>query len=643
MKNYFKPLLVVLLPAFIVSCNDEKVENEGTTTGNLYISEAKPHPGDMIRLKYNLPEGEETQPKVSMNYMLHDRMYPLDIQMNDSSGVMIGQVKIPDSAQAVAFNFNTEGHYDNNHKKGYAFPLYTEEGEPVKGSSASLGSYYYRNGERYGIQVEEDSALAMISGDLDHYPDLVETYDRSYPNMILQNDRKKGMNYVDKRIDYYNQKDSLNQDNYRSIISLYELKKDKAKTDSVRGVAISKYPKGDIAKSKYSSDFYYAKDLDKRQEIYDEYNEKIGEDGSQKDFMLRYLASGYADAGDYDKAMEYAEKISDASSRASLYNHLAWNLAEKGENLDKADTMAGKAVAIVQEQQGQSEKPEYYSENQYKQMLESDLSMYRDTYGYVKFKEGDVKKALDIQEKAVSENSGADVNTRYVQFLLENEKYQEAQEKAEKFLKENRAADMMKQYLATAYEKNKGSKEGYDQYFASIEKVSKENAMKDLKRDMLDEEAPKFTMKDLEGNEIALADLQGKTVILDFWATWCGPCKASFPGMKTAVEKFDDNPNVKFLFVDTFENQKEREKEVSDFIDQHDYPFHVVLDQSTDGSDSYPTASDYGITGIPTKVVIGPDGNIKFKVIGYGGNNEQMVKEIGYMIELTQNKKQPEA
>ena len=83
---------------------------------------------------------------------------------------------------------------------------------------------------------------------------------------------------------------------------------------------------------------------------------------------------------------------------------------------------------------------------------------------------------------------------------------------------------------------------------------------------MLDEEAPQFTLKNLDGETISLTSLKGKTVILDFWATWCGPCKASFPGMQEVVKKYENDENVSLLFVDTFEDGKKREENVAKFI-----------------------------------------------------------------------------
>ena len=172
-----------------------------------------------------------------------------------------------------------------------------------------------------------------------------------------------------------------------------------------------------------------------------------------------------------------------------------------------------------------------------------------------------------------------------------------------------------------------------------LEEKGHQKAKSDIKKMMIDEDASQFTLKDLEGKKVSLEELKGKTVILDFWATWCGPCKMSFPGMQKAVVAHKDNPNVEFLFIDTWESQTPdvRMKEVSEFIDANDYDFHVLMDEKVGDGNSFKVVEDYGVSGIPTKFVLGPDGRIKFKSVGWNGNTDKLAEELAIMIQLTQS------
>ena len=152
--------------------------------------------------------------------------------------------------------------------------------------------------------------------------------------------------------------------------------------------------------------------------------------------------------------------------------------------------------------------------------------------------------------------------------------------------------------------------------------------MEEIRKSMINETSPSFALMDLDGNNVSISELKGKVVVVDFWATWCGPCKASFPGMQRMVNKYRNNPNVRFLFVDTWEKGDDKKKLAADFINANKYTFQVLMDNEDK------VVSMFKVEGIPTKFVIDPKGMIRFKSVGYSGNDEKLVTELTAMIDL---------
>ena len=122
----------------------------------------------------------------------------------------------------------------------------------------------------------------------------------------------------------------------------------------------------------------------------------------------------------------------------------------------------------------------------------------------------------------------------------------------------------------------------------------------------VEEPSPDWTLEDADGKMVSLADLRGNILILDFWATWCGPCRLSMPVINEFVNK-NNLENVKVFSVNVWEKGKQLPTE---FMDKNNYKMTLLF-----GNDDLVSA--YEIKGIPYLCVIDKEGNIRFKETGY--------------------------
>lgn len=127
------------------------------------------------------------------------------------------------------------------------------------------------------------------------------------------------------------------------------------------------------------------------------------------------------------------------------------------------------------------------------------------------------------------------------------------------------------------------------------------------------EPAPEWSLKDDKNETVALKDLRGKVVLVDFWATWCGPCRMVMPEIQKLHEQFGDKGLV-VLGMNTWEGRDKLTPEAADaqavkFKHDNKYTYRGLL-RADDA------AKAYGVSGIPAMFVIGPDGKLVGQWIG---------------------------
>ena len=114
--------------------------------------------------------------------------------------------------------------------------------------------------------------------------------------------------------------------------------------------------------------------------------------------------------------------------------------------------------------------------------------------------------------------------------------------------------------------------------------------------------APDFTVTDAAGNEVKLSDFRGKGVVLNFWASWCGPCKSEMPHFQEAYETYGED--LHFLMVNMSTAFGDTQADAEKLLADNGYTFPVYFDTGAQ------CAYGYGISGIPVTIFIDKDGNL---------------------------------
>ncbi|MEO4054224.1 redoxin domain-containing protein [Solibacillus sp. CAU 1738] len=121
--------------------------------------------------------------------------------------------------------------------------------------------------------------------------------------------------------------------------------------------------------------------------------------------------------------------------------------------------------------------------------------------------------------------------------------------------------------------------------------------------------APDFTLQTLEGDTVSLSDYKGKKIVLNFWASWCPPCKAEMPHMQDYYKKYADKENVVILAANLTYEDGSKDK-VQQFIDSFNITFPILMMGNKE------VVNTYKVISLPSTFMIDTDGRIQHQIVG---------------------------
>jgi thiol-disulfide isomerase/thioredoxin len=626
-KNYLRFI------AALLSCSVGVAGGQGV----LSYEPLHPQTGDTIRISYLLPENYLTVPQGHVVSYRGTRESISEINLDKKESTFRSYIATDSSMTLLALSFKNGEVHDNNSNHGFFIPLY--DGNKVKKNAYYNQARFVDFFGVFKFQLKPDNRLILklLEAEGAVYPENKRLTTSLYLSTLYRINQSEARTEAERHAAEILVNPSLTKKDYENLEDIYAavaLPEKSAAYKKLRAEKIpyNKYDPGDLREMlRLGKSITLKEEWLKEVENQSQYPNNAVPYGKLIIMLKENIALNYIDAKNWPGFESIMKTLPIQTQFRIYYGRAARKAIEDSVTWDLAAAFAKQSVDFSREEwlNPQGEVPNFMTRNEMIQSSKDNYGFAAKSYVEILIKLNRYPEALPYAKEAaytVKEGREVEYNSLYASIAEKTLPPKKYIPQLEQFVTDGREDSSIVMILKKAYILQGHTTAKSLSFIENLRRSAHDDLAGNIKDQMLNKESFPFELKDLAGNSVQLADYKGKVVVLDFWATWCAPCIASFPVMNEVAESYKADPSVVFLFVNSLQTGDDRIKPVRDFMKSTQYGFRVLLDTADKVADLY------NVKSLPTKIIIGKDGKIKFDSKGFYGT-EILKKELPVMIE----------
>jgi thiol-disulfide isomerase/thioredoxin len=587
-----------------------------------------------------------------------------DLEMTPGDTAWVATYRLPEDVVLLACKFHgDDGAWDSGTRwSHYGHFVLARDGDALvhrQGAYLHWGLLRYQPLEQHAVPgysrpgecIEDNVMYLWIRNEYRYFPASRETLSFFAANSLEKIEPGTHADSYLQDVDYIL---SLPAPAERSLLraagTCRALLKDEARAREIEALVLQRFPDGELAREREGLRIHLMKDLDEKERAVIAFMKRFPpgkfprvNDHYTRQIVMAALQHRATRRGDHDLLFEYLPVV-----HASVLPEFYYRLVQlpKQHGLKTLDELLPLSTAIHDEMTLRATRADerlhdplhVYSPREWASECLRRHAGFFFTHADLLHEAGRHAEAMEILEPLKERYAkGSTFNDLYARLLAANGYHQMVIPFIEAAARVDATTPAMLETLREGFSRANPAGD-FDAYLATLRSPDfVEQFEERLKGSLIKKELKPFALEDTRGQRVDMANLKGKVIVLDFWSTWCSPCKAALPGMQVAVDRYKDNPGVAFYFISTLEYDPNYKTVVRDFIASKNYSLEVLYDNTDPATGKHGAlyheyAKPLGMNGIPHKAIIDADGFLRWSSGGYYGNPLELANEITFLV-----------